>query len=126
VTDVILQRPDGIFETTRANLAESRRAGLELPRNGRFTPKLTYNLSGSLGYAEIEPTGVGGATETRSGATVRGARKPELEPDAQGLCADQRLHERRAAAGRRGCAEPTGMLNLGYRPPESIPSSRWC
>jgi len=114
ITDVILLRPNGIFETTRANLAESRRAGLELTANGRFTPKLTYNVSGSIGYAEIEPTGFGGATETRSGTTLTARGSLNWNPTANdflqlsGFVNGEQLQA-------QGVREPTGILNFGYR-----------
>jgi outer membrane receptor protein involved in Fe transport len=113
-TDLILERPGGVFETTRANLAESRRAGVELTANGRLTKTLTYSVSGSLGWAEIEPTGLGGVTESRSGTTASARVNLNWTPtpndffQVSGFMNGEQLQA-------QGVREPAGMLNLGYR-----------
>ena len=114
VTDVILARPGGVFETTRENLAESRRAGVELVANGRLAKTLTYNASATVGWAEIEPTGLGGVTSTRSGTTLSGRLSLNWNPtpndfvQVSGFMNGEQLQA-------QGVREATGMLNLGYR-----------
>ena len=114
ISDFVFQRPDGIFETTRANLAESRRAGVELIANGRFTPKLTYNASATLTFQEIEPTGFQGITESRSGTSLGGRFSLNWNPtDKDFFQVNAFMQGEQLQA--QGVREPTGMLNLGYR-----------
>jgi outer membrane receptor protein involved in Fe transport len=114
ITDIVFARPGGVFETTRANLAESRRVGLELVANGRITPKLTYNASATIAQVEIEPTGFGGITEGRSGTSVNGRLSLSYNPTAKdflqlsGFVVGEQLQA-------QGVREPAGMLNFGYR-----------
>jgi outer membrane receptor protein involved in Fe transport len=114
ITDVIRQLPDGTFLTTRENLAESRRIGLELTANGRLSPKLTYSANINVAQAEIEPSGLFGVTETRSGTIVGGRLSVSWTPTANdffqlsGFMQGEQLQA-------QGVREPMGMLNFGYR-----------
>ncbi|NEX91750.1 TonB-dependent receptor [Caulobacter sp. 17J65-9] len=104
---------DGVFLTTRENLAESRSGGLELVANGRLTKSLTYNLSSNAYWQEIEGSTVT-ATDGRSGWSVggRGALNWQATPkdfiQINAFVMGKRLQA-------QGWREPTGMLNLGYR-----------
>jgi outer membrane receptor protein involved in Fe transport len=114
ITDVIRQLDNGTFLTTRENLAESRRLGLELTANGRLSPKLTYSANINIAQAEIEPSGLFGVTETRSGTIVGGRLNVSWTPTANdffqvsGFMQGEQLQA-------QGVREPLGMLNFGYR-----------
>ena len=55
--DVVRPLGDGIYLTERNNAAQSRSAGLELTANGRLTKSLTYNLSGAVGWTQLDSLG---------------------------------------------------------------------
>ena len=68
VTDIISDIGEGVFLTTRANLATAERVGVELIANGKLSKTLSYNASGTLLWNEIDPR-VGGLSMPRSGTT---------------------------------------------------------
>jgi outer membrane receptor protein involved in Fe transport len=113
VTNVVRNLGDGVFLTTRENLAKSRNGGLELVANGRLTPKLSYNVSGNAYWNEIQSTTLGVAG-TRSGTTLtgRGSVSWQATPkdffQLNGFTSGKRLTP-------QGYREPISMLNLGYR-----------
>jgi outer membrane receptor protein involved in Fe transport len=106
----------GALLTRRENLAERRTYGLELVANGRFTPKLTYNVSATLLREELGATilpGLGLSPE-REGTSVGGRFNLNWNPT------DRDFFQMNASViGRQlqpqGFREPTGILNLGYR-----------
>jgi hypothetical protein len=87
---------------------------VELVANGRLAKTLTYNASATVGWAEIEPTGLGGVTSTRSGTTLSGRLSLNWNPtpndfvQVSGFMNGEQLQA-------QGVREATGMLNLGYR-----------
>lgn len=113
VTDVVVDLGGGTLLTTRRNLGSSRNGGLELVANGRLTPKLTYNLSGGVGWNEIDAAGLG-FPQDRSGATLtaRGNLNWQVTPN-------DFIQINAFTNGKRltpqGYNKPHGMLNLGYR-----------
>ncbi|KQY99079.1 TonB-dependent receptor [Caulobacter sp. Root1455] len=113
VVDVVRNLGDGVFLTTRENLAKSRNGGLELVANGKLTPKLSYNVSGNAFWNEIQSTTLG-AAGTRSGTTLtgRGSLSWQATPkdffQLNGFTSGKRL-------APQGYREPISLLNLGYR-----------
>jgi hypothetical protein len=110
---VVRDLGDGVFLTTRENLAKGRNGGLELVANGKLTPKLSYNVSGNAYWNEIQSTTLGVAG-TRSGTTLtgRGSVSWQATPkdffQLNGFTSGKRLTP-------QGYREPISMLNLGYR-----------
>jgi outer membrane receptor protein involved in Fe transport len=113
VTNVVRNLGDGVFLTTRENLAKSRNGGLELVANGKLNPKLSYNISGNAYWNEIQST-TPGIAGTRSGTTLtgRGSLSWQATPkdffQLNGFTSGKRLTP-------QGYREPLSMLNLGYR-----------
>ncbi len=113
VTDIISDIGDGVFLTTRANLATATRAGVELVANGRLSRTLSFNASATLLWHEIDSR-IGGVSDPRSitTGTVRGNISWQPTPnDFFQLNANY--------AGRQllpqGYRESGAVLNLGYR-----------
>jgi len=113
VTREVTRDGDNVFLTTFENLGERRAGGLELVANGPLGKKVTYNLSGNAFWEEIEAGNLG-FNEAQSGTSlsVRGALN--YNPTAKDF-----LQVQGVLNGRRllpqGFAEPSGVLNLGYR-----------
>jgi outer membrane receptor protein involved in Fe transport len=113
VTDLIQNLGGNVFLTKRANLAESRTAGLELVANGRLSSKLTYNLSANGFHSQVDATS-SIFTGKRSGFVVTGYGALNLQ-----VTPDDFLQVSGNVQGKQvqpqGYRLPTGMLNLGYR-----------
>jgi len=113
VTSVVRNLGDGVFLTTRENLAKSRNGGLELVANGKLTPTLSYNVSGNAFWNEIEST-TPGVVGTREGTTLTGRASVSWQATPKdffqlnGFTSGKRLTP-------QGYREPLSMLNLGYR-----------
>ncbi|MDR7116287.1 TonB-dependent receptor domain-containing protein [Caulobacter sp. BE254] len=113
VTSVVRDLGDGVFLTTRENLAKGRNGGLELVANGKLTPKLSYNVSGNAFWNEIQST-TPGVAGTREGTTLTGRASlswqatPKDFLQLNGFTSGKRLTP-------QGYREPLSMLNLGYR-----------
>jgi outer membrane receptor protein involved in Fe transport len=113
VTSVVRDLGDGVFLTTRENLAKSRNGGLELVANGKLTPKLSYNVSGNAFWNEIQ-SNTPGVAGTREGTTLSGRASlswqatPKDFFQLNGFTSGKRLTP-------QGYREPLSMLNLGYR-----------
>jgi hypothetical protein len=112
-TDVVTDLGGGAFLTRRENLGKSRNGGLELVANGRFSPKLTYNVSGNLFWAEIEARNLG-FRETRSGTSISGRANLNWQATAKDF-----VQFNVFANGKQlipqGYREGMAMLNIGYR-----------
>ncbi len=110
ITDVVEDLGDGVFLTTRQNLAQSERLGAEFIANGRFGSQFTYNVSGSLYRNEIVTPGIG----ARSGTTGSARASLNWQPtdndffQLNGFWRGERVEA-------QGSNEPFGILNLGYR-----------
>lgn len=113
ITDVIQDLGNNIFLTTRENLSESRRTGLEVVANGRLTKTLTYNASATALYNEIDVRSAA-FTGTRDGTSIGGRLNMNWQPTANdffqvsGFWQGDQLQA-------QGTREASGMLNLGYR-----------
>jgi outer membrane receptor protein involved in Fe transport len=113
VTDVVRDIGGGVFLTTRENLGQSRRAGLELTANGRLKPRLTYNLSGTAQWTELESR-VTGLPVTRDGSSLSARFSLNWQPtesdvfQINGSLNGEQLQP-------QGVRLASGVLNLGYR-----------
>jgi len=113
LSDVTRDIGGGVFEITRENVAQTRAGGLELVASGRFSSKLTYNVSGNLYWNELDGSAQGLAGK-RSTVTVAGRASLswQVTPDdliqVSGFANAKRLTA-------QGYVKPTGMLNIGYR-----------
>jgi outer membrane receptor protein involved in Fe transport len=113
VTDIISDVGDGVFLTTRANLATATRVGTELVANGRISAKLNYNASATLMWHEIDPR-IGGVPDPRSIVTGTVRANANWQPTAKDF-----FQLNATYAGRQllpqGYRESGPVLNLGYR-----------
>jgi outer membrane receptor protein involved in Fe transport len=113
VTDVVRDIGGGVFLTTRENLGQSRRAGLELTANGRLNPKLSYNVSGTAQWNELESR-IAGLPATRDGTSLSARFNLNWSPtpndffQINGAMNGEQLQA-------QGVRKASGMLNLGYR-----------
>ena len=117
VTDVVSDIGGGVLLTTKANLSQSRNAGLELVANGRLTKTLSYNVSTNLYWNQIDaPAGLAAnAVPVRRQAFAAGGRgslnwqvtsKDLVQVNAQ-ITAKRLLPQ--------GFTEPMFLTFLGYR-----------
>jgi outer membrane receptor protein involved in Fe transport len=113
VTDIISDFGDGIFLTTRANLATAERIGAELVANGRLSKTLSYNASGTLLWNEIDPR-LGGASTPRSGTTGSARTNLNWQPTPKDFFQLNAMFNGKQLLPQ-GYRESFGMLNLGYR-----------
>jgi outer membrane receptor protein involved in Fe transport len=112
VSDVIRDIGGGVFLTTRENLADSRRVGLELVANGRITPTLTYSLSSNSYWQQLDATP--GFTATRAIFTVNGRASLNWQASPRDLIQlTGFMNSRRLTS--QGQSLPTGAFDLGYR-----------
>jgi outer membrane receptor protein involved in Fe transport len=113
VTDVVRDLGNGVFLTTRENLAKSRNGGLELVATGRLTPKLTYNVSGTAFWNEIDASALG-FTGKRDGTTLSGRANLNFQATPKDF-----FQINAFTSGRRitpqGHREPVQLINVGYR-----------
>jgi outer membrane receptor protein involved in Fe transport len=113
VTDIVSDIGDGVFLTTRANLATATRVGAELVANGRITPELSYNASATLLWHEIDPR-IGGVSDPQSITTGSVRANLSWQPTPRDF-----FQVNAAYAGRQllpqGYRESGAVLNLGYR-----------
>ena len=113
VTDVISDLGDGVFLTTRANLATATRIGAELIASGRFSPELSYNASATLMWHEIDPR-IGGVPDPRSITTGTVRANLSWQPTPRDF-----FQLNGNYAGRQllpqGYRESGPILNFGYR-----------
>jgi outer membrane receptor protein involved in Fe transport len=113
VTDVVTDRGGGVFVTTKANVTNTRNGGLELVLNGKLTPKLTYNLSSTLFWAQLDGSNLG-FTDKRTGTTAQGRASLSWQATPKDL-----LQVNGFLVGKRltpqGYALPFAGIDLGYR-----------
>lgn len=113
VTDVVQDLGGGVFLTTRENLSQSRSGGVELILNGKITPTLSYNLTGSGFWNEIDGSGFVGGSD-RSGWTLQGFGQLswQVTPNDFVQLSGHMMGDRLIPQGE---VKGGGMLNLGYR-----------
>lgn len=112
VTDVVQDQGAGVVLTTRENLGEAQRMGVEFIANGQLPFGLSYNASGTVFRNDIFVPGVAGADRSGTSASVRASVNWQPTPDdffqLNGFYAGEQLQA-------QGYREPFGVLNLGYR-----------
>ena len=119
VTDVITAEAGGVLLTTKANLTNSRAAGLELVANGHLTKTLSYTLSTNLYWNEIDATNEGlqqllDFAGRRSAFEVGGRAGLTWQPTpADTFQINTNLNAKRLTP--QGFIEPFEVTYLGYR-----------
>lgn len=113
VTDVVTDQGGGVFVTTKANVANTRNGGLELVLNGKLNPKLTYSLSSTLFWAQLDGSNLGFA-DKRTGTTAQGRASLSWQATPKDL-----LQVNGFLVGKRltaqGYAKPFAGIDFGYR-----------
>lgn len=114
VNDVVQNLGGGVFLTTRANVGESRVAGVEVVANGRLTRDLTFNVSGNAYWTELDGRGVGVGGAKRDGTTASGRANLSWQvTDKDFLQINGFLNGKRLSP--QGHVQPMGGVHLGYR-----------
>jgi outer membrane receptor protein involved in Fe transport len=111
--DVVTSLPGGVYLTTRQNLTTSRNGGLELVTAGRLNKALTYNVSGTLFWTQLDGFGPG-FPPTRSTFSAGGRANLNWQATKDDL-----FQVNVFGFGKRltpqGYGEPVVGVNLGYR-----------
>lgn len=113
-TDIVNDVGRGIFVTSKANLGRNIDGGIELVGSAPISRKLSYILSGSLFWNQIDPQGNVVAGSKKSGVSYLGSATLNWQATQKDF-----FQVSGSIVGRRltpqGYREPTGLLNLGYR-----------
>ena len=119
VTDVVTSLGDGVLLTTKANLSQSKAAGLELVANGHLTKKLSFNVSTNLYWNEVDATGQGldhlldfAGRRSAFAAGGRGSLTWQATPKDM-VQFSAHLNARRLTP--QGYSDPNFLAFLGYR-----------
>ena len=113
VTDIFTDIGGGVILTTRDNLATSRSIGVDAIANGKLTKTLTYNLSATYQWLEIDPR-VGGIAQKSDGTTAVVRGNLNWQPTANDFFQINGNYSGKQLLPQ-GYREPSGGLNLGYR-----------
>ena len=119
VTDVITALGDGVLLSTKANLSDSKAAGLELVANGHLTRTLSYGVSSNLYWNQIDATGEGleqrlDFAGRRSAFEVGGRVSLTWQPTPNDTFQmTTNLNAKRLTP--QGFVEPFALTYLGYR-----------
>lgn len=112
VTDVAVDQGGGVVLTTRQNLGEAQRTGVEFIANGQLPAGFSYNVSGTVLKNDIFVRGVAGSDRSGTTASVRASVNWQpTETDffqVGGFYNGEQLQA-------QGYREPFGIVNLGYR-----------
>jgi outer membrane receptor protein involved in Fe transport len=113
VTDFISDLGNGVFLTSRANLATATRVGAELIANGRLSPTLTYNASATMFWHQIDPR-IGGISNPRSLTTGNVRATLSWQPTPRDFFQANANYVGRQLLPQ-GYRLSGPVLNLGYR-----------
>lgn len=113
VTDFLSDVGGGAFLTTRANLATAQRAGLEAIVSGKLAKTLSYNMSGSLLWNEIDPRTFG-ISSSRSGVTGTLRGNLDWQPTPKDFFQLSGNYSGKQLLPQ-GYRLSSGILNFGYR-----------
>lgn len=113
VTDFLSDVGGGVFLTTRANLATAERAGVEGIANGKLGKALSYNLSGTLLWNEIDPRTFGNSS-SRSGVTGSLRANLDWQPTPKDFFQLNANYSGKQLLPQ-GYRLSSAILNLGYR-----------
>jgi len=112
-SDVVRDIGNGVFLTTAANISKSRTVGADLVANGRLSKSLTYNVSSTIGWTEIDPQPLGSPT-TRSAVSLSGRGNLTWQVTPKDLVQFNGFLNGKQLTSQ-GFFEPLGALNIGYR-----------
>lgn len=112
VTDVAQDLGGGVVLTTRENLGENERTGVEFLANGRLGDQITYNVSGSVVRSDIFVPGLAGGGQSGTTVSTRASINWTPTPNDFFQLNGFYIGDQIQAQGVR---EPFGTLNLGYR-----------
>jgi outer membrane receptor protein involved in Fe transport len=113
VDNVLVDLGGGVALSERANLAQSRSAGLETNASGKLTKALSYNLSATLSWTELDSLGPTLAP-TRSLTAFGGHGSVTWQPTADDLFQlNAFMNPKRLTA--LGDFDPLIGMDLGYR-----------
>ncbi len=113
VTDFLSDVGGGVFLTTRANLATAQRAGVEAIVTGKLSKTLSYNMSGTLLWNEIDPR-IDGISSARSGVTGTLRGSLDWQPTPKDFFQLSGNYSGRQLLPQ-GYRLSSGILNFGYR-----------
>lgn len=82
-TDIVEVLDDGILLSTRANLGEGDRLGLDAIVNGRLSKKLSYNLSGTVQRWTLDADASGSAFEENDDVVASARGSVTWQPTAR-------------------------------------------
>ena len=111
VTDVAVDQGNGIVLTTRQNLSEGERTGVEFIANGKLGDQVSYNVSGTVLRNDIFVPGFTGGQSGTTG-TARASLNWQPTPKDFFQLNGFYIGEQIQAQGAR---EAFGQLNIGYR-----------
>ena len=119
VTDVVSDIGNGFLLTSKANLASSRSAGLELVANGKLWKDFSYNVSANLYWNEIDASGVPlgpglGFGSTRSAFAVGGRASLNWQATPRDLF-QINVQDNARRLLPQGFQDPMVLVFLGYR-----------
>jgi outer membrane receptor protein involved in Fe transport len=119
VTDIAREIDNGVVLTSKANLAQSQSAGLELVANGHLTKTLSYNASTNFYWNQIDASGVPlgpglGFGSTRSAFAVGGRASVNWQATPKDLF-QINVQENAKRLLPQGFAAPMTLVFLGYR-----------
>jgi outer membrane receptor protein involved in Fe transport len=113
VTDIISDLGDGIFLTTRANLASADRTGVEAVANGKLSKTLSYNGSATFVWTELDSRS-SAFPARRSGATASARANLSWQPTKKDFFQLNSFYGGKQLLPQ-GYRRSGAVLNLGYR-----------
>jgi outer membrane receptor protein involved in Fe transport len=119
VTDVVTDIGNNVLLSSKANLSQSRNAGLELVANGHLTRTISYNVSTNLYWNEIDashvPLGPGIGFGTRRSAFTEGGRASLNWQATPNDLFQVNVQENAKRLLPQGFQDPMTLIFLGYR-----------
>jgi len=103
----------GVILNTQANLGHSRQSGLELSANGDLLKTLSYTVSGTAAWQQIDPGNLA-LSNARSGTVVFGHGSLNWSPTKQDFF-QANLYANGRRPNAQGYTGASMSLNLGYR-----------
>jgi outer membrane receptor protein involved in Fe transport len=113
VTEILSDIGNGVFLTSRANLATAERTGAEFVANGKLSKKLSYNASATLIWTKIDPR-LGSLFMPRSGASGTARATLSWQPTPKDFVQISGFYSGKQLLPQ-GYRLGSSVLNLGYR-----------
>jgi len=113
VTDVVEDIGNNVFLNTRENLATGEKVGVEVVASGRVSKKLSYNVSGTFLWNQIDPRQAG-VSQRRSGTTGTARASLTWQPRSKDFI---QLHGNYSGPQliAQGYRKSGVVVNVGYR-----------